>query len=148
MRTLTITARSKNIPLEKAWDLVTDIEKYPQRVKYVKKVKSYGTGIGSQWDDVTTILWIPLRMRHTVKSIEKNKEYSFVIPLHFGGYMEQKYTLSWEDDKSITRALIKYDLGNKFLNATIGSILKKRLKNMLISSFQKTGGEVYAENEI
>lgn len=133
---------SKNISLEKAWDLITDIEKFPQRVKYVKKVKVFGTGVGSKWDDITTILWIPMRMRHTVKSFDKNKEYSFIIRFPSNGQMEQKYTISQKDGESIIQALVTYDLGNKLLNMTLGSILKKRLENMLVSSFQKTGGEV------
>ncbi len=136
---------SKNISLEKAWDLITDIEKFPQRVKYVKKVRVFGTGVGSEWDDITTILWIPMRMRHTVKSFDKNKEYSFIIRFLSNGHMEQKYAISQKDGKSIIQALVTYDLGNKLLNMTLGSILKKRLENMLVSSFQKTGGEVYLQ---
>jgi len=30
---------SKNMPPEKVWDMLTDIEKYPQKSKYVQKVK-------------------------------------------------------------------------------------------------------------
>jgi len=148
MKPIKITMHSKNISLEKAWDLITDIEKFPQRVKYVKKVKVFGTGVGSEWDDITTILWIPMRMRHTVKSFDKNKEYSFIIRFLSNGYMEQKYAISQKDGKSTIQALVTYDLGNKLLNITLGSILKKRLENMLVSSFQKTGGTVYTENEI
>lgn len=136
---------SKNISLEKAWDLITDIEKFPQRVKYVKKVKAFGTGVGSEWDDITTILWIPMRMRHTVKSFDKNKEYSFIIRFLSNGYMEQKYAISQKEGKAIIQALVTYDLGNKLLNMTLGSILKKRLENMLVSSFQKLGAEVYLQ---
>lgn len=142
MKTINITLHLKNMPLNKAWDMITDIEKYPQRVKYVKKVKVYGAGLGSEWDDVTTILWIPMRMRHTVNSLIKNKEYGFTIPLYFGGTMVQKYTLSEKDHESVINGSITFDLGNKILNAALGPILENRLKNMLISSFQKTGGEI------
>lgn len=142
MTTTEVIVHTKKIPLEQAWDIITDIDKFPQRVKYVKKVKVFGTGIGSEWDDITTILWIPLQMRHTVKSFNKNKEYSFIIRFHPGGYMEQKYSLSQKDQGSIIQALIKFDLGNKFLNTTLAPILKKRLRNMLTSSFQKLGGEI------
>ncbi len=142
MTTTEITIDAKNIPLQRAWDIITDIEKYPQRVKYVKKVKMFGEGVGSEWDDITTILWIPMRMRHKVSSFNKNKEYSFIIHFLANGYMEQKYSLSQKNEGSIIHALIKYDFGNKFLNVTLGSILKNRLKNMLVSSFQKLGGEI------
>lgn len=148
MISIEITGHSDKISLDSAWDQITDIEKYPQRVRYVKKIKIHNTGIGSKWDDITTILWIPLKMRHTVNYLQKNKEYGFKVDIFFNGCMEQKYTLSQKDKELIIHALITFDLKNKFLNATLGSILKKRLSNMLISTFQKTGAEIYQENEI
>jgi ribosome-associated toxin RatA of RatAB toxin-antitoxin module len=142
MTTIEVTTHTKNIPLEKAWDIITDVEKFPQRVKYVKKVKVLGEGTGSEWYDLTTILWIPMWMRHKVTALKKNNEYGFIIPLSLGGYMEQKYSLSPKNEGSIIQALITFNLGNKFLNATVGVILENRLKNMLTFSFQKLGGEI------
>ncbi len=143
MTTITVTALSKNITLEKAWEFLTDIEKYPQRVKYLKKVKIYGTGKGSRWDDITTILWIPLKMRHTVTAYEKYHHYCFELPLFFGGTMKQEYLLSEKNrNDTIIKSTITYDLGNKFLNNTIGTILKYRLKKMLESSIKNTGAEI------
>lgn len=143
MKKLKIAARSKNISIEKAWEIVTDIKKYPQKVKYVKKVEVYGVGEGSQWDDITQILWIPIKIRHTVTSVIKNREYVFAIRLYFGGVMKQKYTLSKENNETIIQGIITFDLGSKLINNTLGVILKHRLKKMLISSFQIFGGEVY-----
>jgi hypothetical protein len=143
MLTVTVSARSKDLSLDKAWKLLTDIEKYPQRIKYVKKVVVHDTGVGSQWDDITTILWIPLKMPHTVISSKKNREYSFEVPLLFGGIMKQKYCLSSESATStLIYCSITYDLGLKILNRTIGLILKRRLKSMLESSLEKFGGEI------
>lgn len=142
MTTIKITIFYKNTPPKKTWDMITNIEKYPQYVKFVKKVKLYGTGIGSQWDDITTILWLPLKMHHTVNSFLENKEYGFIVHLPIGGYMEQKYTFSQKDQGTSIQALVTYDFENKFFNATIGSILKGRLENMLISTFRKTGAEI------
>jgi ribosome-associated toxin RatA of RatAB toxin-antitoxin module len=147
MKKLKVAGRSKNISIEKAWQIVTDIEKYPQRVKYVKKVEIYGIGEGSQWDDITQILWIPIKIRHTVTSAIKNKEYEFSIRLYFGGTMKQKYTLSKENQETIIQGIIIFDLGNKLINNTLGVILKHRLKKMLVSSFQIFGGEAYQISE-
>ncbi|MBU3978980.1 hypothetical protein KJ980_04995 [Patescibacteria group bacterium] len=148
MITIKITGHSNKIDLETAWNKIIDIEKYPQRVKYVKKVKVHNTGLGSKWDDITTILWIPIKMRHTVNYLQKNKEYGFKVYMYFGGCMEQKYTLSQKDKKLIIHALITFDLGNKLLNASLGFVLKKRLRNMLISNFKKNGAEIYPDNRI
>lgn len=143
MKTIKVTAKSNKISLENAWSLITEIEKYPSRVKFVKKVKVYGRGEGSRWDDVTTILWVPLTMHHTVTSYKKNKEYSFKIPLGLGGKMRQKYILIKETPNTIkVDGSITYDLGSKLLNKTIGIILQRRLKKMLVSSIQNIGGEV------
>lgn len=143
MKTVRITACSTKISLENAWNLITDIEKYPQRVKYVKKVKVYGRGVGAFWEDITSILWIPIKIQHTITAYKKNKEYSFTIPLSFGGRMTQKYMLLKENPKKIiVKGLITYDLGSKILNDTIGTILKPRLKKMLISSLQGVGAEI------
>lgn len=142
MTTTRVTVDAKNIPLEKAWEIITDVEKFPQRVKYVQKVKVFGEGVGSEWDDITTILWVPQKMRHTVTSLKKNSEYAFIIHFLAKGSMEQRYTISQKDQGSIIQAFIKFDLGNKFLNKTLGPILKNRLENMLVTSFQKLGGEI------
>ncbi len=143
MKTVNVVAQTKNLSLDSAWKLITEIEKYPQRVKYVKKVKVYGAGVGSQWEDLTTILWIPLTMRHTITSFKKNEEYGFTIPLSFGGVMKQNYIISKEKRDAVTiKGSITYDLGNKFLNNTIGSILNRRLKKMLLSSIRNIDGEV------
>ncbi len=143
MKSVSITVRTKKQAIDKVWDLLTDIEKYPKRVKYVKKVTVYGTSEGSVWDDTTTILWVPMKMKHTITTLRKNKEYSFDIPLYFGGVMKQKYVLRQEDRESvIIKASITYTLGNRFFNQTIGKLLNKRLKNMLESTVQFVDGEV------
>lgn len=143
MRSVEVKAKAKNITIEEAWKLITDIENYPKRVKYVKKVKSYGTGVGSQWDDVTAILWFPLTLHHTVTACKKNKEYSFMVPLQFGGKMYQTYTLVKEPSGSVKfNGIITYDLGNKILNNTIGTILDGKLKKMLVSTVRTIGAQV------
>lgn len=143
MKTVKVETQTKNLSLEKAWELITDIEKYPQRVRYVKKVKVRGAGVGSQWEDLTTILWIPIKMQHTITSFKKNKEYGFTIPLSFGGIMKQNYIISKEKQNAVTiKGSITYDLGNKFLNNTIGSILNRRLKKMLLTSIRNIDREV------
>lgn len=144
MRSVTLTVRTEKHAIDEVWDLLTDVEKYPQRVRYVKQVKVYGRGEGSRWDDTTTILWVPMKMKHTVISLRKNKEYSFEIPLYPGGGMRQKYTLMQGGRKSvIIKANITYTLGNRFFNGVFGGLLNKRLKNMLESTIQFVDGEVF-----
>jgi uncharacterized membrane protein len=140
---MSITVRSTKVPVEKVWEALIDIEKYPERVKFVKKVKIYGQGEGSRWDDTTTILWFPLTLKHTITALKKNKEYSFEIPLSSTGVMRQKYLIRQDNGEGvIVEGTISYDLGNKLLNMTLSPILKKRLRNMLESSVRFIEGEV------
>lgn len=140
MYSLKITAVSEDISTEKAWTLLTEIETYPKKIKFIKKVKVYGTGKGSRWDDLTTILWIPLLMHHTVTSFKQNAEYAFHIPLKTGGFMDHKYIITKNNQKGAkVDMIVTFDLGNKFLNITLGILLKQRLKDMLISSIMREG---------
>lgn len=143
MQKLIVSGRSTSISLDTAWELITDIKNYPKRIMFVKKVKIYGLGKGSQWDDLTTILWFPLKMRHTITSFKKNAEYSFYIPIQTGGFMKQKYILTQESKKCVKIEItVTFDLGNYILNSIFGTILKQRLKKMLISSIQNVGAEL------
>ncbi len=143
MKRVEVIARFRKMSIEAVWQILTDVEKYPQWVCFVKRVRVYGTGEGSRWDDVTVIAWIPLTMRHTVISCKNNKEYTLILPLYFGGHMKQEYTLSRDNDGySLLKALITYDFGNKFLNNMVGVILNPRLRKMLETSFCNIGAEI------
>lgn len=141
MESVKIKAQTESLTREKVWDLLIDIEKYPERVKFVKKIEIHGVGKGSKWDDTTTILWLPLTMHHTVKNFVKNEEYSFSLPIWGGGSMEQAYTIKEEGKKVIVEAVVNFTLGHEIFNLTIGKILKARLKEMLISAVLSVGGE-------
>jgi hypothetical protein len=144
MKTVSVRVRSTKISIDKLWQIMIDIEKYPQRVKFVRSTTVYGKiEEGAVWDDTTTILWFPLRLKHVITDFKKNSEYSFDLPLHFGGWMRQRYTLKEESSKAvIITGTITYDLGNPVLNVVFSSLLGMRLKNMLESSVQFVDGEV------
>ena len=144
MNIISVRVRTKNKDIDKVWSILTDIKSYPKRVKFVKKVDIYGKSAGSKWDDTTTILWVPMKMKHTVIAFQKNKEYSFEIPLYFGGKMKQEYKLIKEGSQGVViKGIVSYTLGNRFLNKTIGVLLNRRLRNMLLSSVQFVEGEVF-----
>jgi len=79
--------------------------------------------VGSEWDDITTILVI-LFEYGTQSLSQKNQEYGFIIRFHYGGYLEQKYTLSQKRSRINDTGIAYIRFGNKFLNMTLGSILK------------------------
>ena len=144
MNTVEVTMQINRLTLDEIWDILTDIEKYPQRVKYVKKVKIRGElKEGTCWEDTTAILWIPQKMTHTITSFKKNKEYSFSVPLYFGGIMTQTYQISTGQQKAtLIKGTISYDCKNKFANRLTKIILNPKLKDMLESTFKSFDGNI------
>ena len=69
-----VNALSKNITLEETWELLSDIQKYNQRVKFIRKVTLYTNAQGKYWEDITTVLWIPMKIKHKITSMKKNQE--------------------------------------------------------------------------
>lgn len=131
-----------NIPLNSLWDLLTNIKIYPKNVKYVKSVKISGPlKVGKEWEDITTILWIPMRVKHITTEVVENKKLSLEVPLPFGGKMLQSVNLEGGNQNCRIWGGINFDLGNPVFNLIIGPILKKRLQTMLLSALEKVRNE-------
>ena len=143
MITVKVTTFNKNMTLEEAWKMLSDIQKYNQRVKFVRKVTLYTNTKGTYWDDITTILWIPLKIKHKITSMKKNQKICYDTKLPLNGFMKQNFALSKNDKNVFIEGTINFDLGNKILNNTLGIILKKRLTEMLGHGFLNLGGEIY-----
>jgi len=127
-----------NIPLNSLWDLLTNIKIYPKNVKYVKSVKISGPlKVGKEWEDITTILWIPMRVKHVTAEVVRNKKLSLEVLLPFGGKMLQSVNLEGDNQNCRIWGGINFDLGNPVFNLIIGPILKKRLQTMLLSTVEK-----------
>ncbi len=137
MRTITVTTSSP-MPFEILWSIITDIPQYPQYVKFVRKALLYGpVAVGVRWDDETTILWLPIRMKHTITRLEQYQVFAFDLNLPLGGKMSHVYTLCNKSSETMIVATISFFLGIKILDKIIGPVLEHRLRAMLTASFEE-----------
>lgn len=127
-------------PVDEIWKAVVDIGSYPSHVPFVRWAKPIGpVELGSRWEDITGILWIPMKMHHQILEFEKSKRYTFRLPLPFNGYMIQTYRFQDKGLKTNVVAEVEFDLGLGLLDLFIGSILEKRLLYMITNTSFKPG---------
>ena len=122
-------------PLDAVWSVITKVEDYPSYIRYVYKVEwSESLKVGSEWFDWSTIIFVPLRLKHVVVKMKPNKELVFFMPLPFGGKMNQLFTISQSGSGTKMRAEINFDLKHPILNQVVGPILTRRLLIMMNST--------------
>ena len=133
MRKCTINATSTQDKTT-LWQILTDIASYPQRARYCQRVYNItDIKVGGGFDDVTTILWLPLHMHHQFTRVEVNKALAFDLPLQFGGNMTQTYELVHQDSGINIVITIEFDLRNRLYDMLIGRLLQNKLQKMLVS---------------
>lgn len=129
-----------DLPVAKVWQLLTDPDYYPRYVKFVKKI--YGPKefrVGTEWKDLTTILWVPGKVLHRVAVLDKFKALGFDVPMPFplGGEMIQRVYFTEKGTKTKFNASIKFKFNNKLMDILVTPILKKRLKEMMMYTVEK-----------
>lgn len=133
-----VTENITSIKAERVWKLLTDINNYPNFIKFVRKIKDRPSDFkeGVYWTDITNIVWIPLLIKHKIIKIEKNKKFTYELFLPFGGTMIEECELTTDSKGTHVRSEIKFTFRNYLLDLIFGAILKKRLKEMLEGTFR------------
>lgn len=135
MRTISLEQSLSNVSVFDFWSYLISVEKYPEYIPYVKKtIVEEEIKVGSTWYDVTRILWVPMRLKHTTLSVIPYKEMSFHVHIPLKGKMKQQYIINKEDGKITATAKAEFYLGNRFIDMFLGPILKKRLEKMMLGS--------------
>jgi len=131
-------AAELNLPVSAVWELFADIENYPRYVKFMRSVELKGKpGLGTIWYDWTTILFLPMKIRHQVVKFEKEEEIAFEVSSPLGGMMWQVFRMAGDQKKAKVEGEISFDLGNFLLDFFLGFFLKLRLNDMLRSTLSK-----------
>ena len=117
------------------WNRMVTIKDYPEWVKFCKNVMVTNVEEGAIFYDVTTLLWIPLRIKHVITKLNPYEELCYFLTLPGGGKMWNTFSFSQQDMLAQIHAEIKFDLGTKIANATVGHALEKRWEDMMRSSF-------------
>lgn len=142
MKTLAMRIATEQLSIETIWQRVSEIETYPKRIKYCQRVFDIDIREGGHYTDVTTLLWVPITIRHTIESIKQLTEIKYFLTLPGGGVSQQMYHFSHEHGKAVLVAKVTFDLGHPILTETIGVILKYRLVRMLRSAFPEIKAEL------
>lgn len=123
-----------------------DIETYPQRIKFCKKVYDVDFKHGGSYTDVSTVLWIPATVRHEIVSVKYPTEIKYFLKMPLGATSQHSFKLKRERGKIILLVEVTFDLGHprlRVLANVVGYILAHRLVTMLKSGFPEEEPEVF-----
>lgn len=115
------------VPQKEIWKLFCDIPSYKKHVAFVQKVvapKEFKEGM--VWYDITTVLWIPLKVYHRITTIEDN--YLRFDLSGVGIRSETEEIRLSLISSTVTKIIITitFDLGF-ILNLLLGKLVQKRL---------------------
>jgi hypothetical protein len=127
-----------NIPVSFFWSLIANPANYPKYMKFVTKVEIDGKlAVGKAWHDWTNILVVPVRVKHVVSKLEKNKELGYDVAFPLGGKMLQRVRMEGNRKETNVSGEMMFDLGNPVFNFTVGSMLKWRFEDMLKTAIER-----------
>jgi hypothetical protein len=135
MRKILVRSKSKTLSQKDLWKTMTTLEDYPNWCKFCIKMIPAKLEEGAEYHDITTLLWIPLKIKHVVIKIEPHNEFHTYVPLPGGGQMWQKFNFSHDGEKAVLLSEITFDLGSRIANATVGHILEKRWMQLARQGF-------------
>lgn len=137
MRKILVESSSTVHTQKDLWEIMTAFEDYPTWCKFCKSMTMTPAEVkkGVVFHDVTTLLWIPLTIKHIITKVKPHEELHFFLPLPWGGKMWHKFYFQQYDTHSRMRTEITFDLGNWLFNKTVGYILEKRWVKLLHQGF-------------
>jgi hypothetical protein len=135
MRKIKMQARSTTLSQKDLWAIMTKIEDYPKWCKFCKSMVITEFEEGAVFYDVTTLLWIPIKIEHVITKIKPYEELHFFLTLPRGGKMWHKFSFKQEGNIGYMTIEVTFDLGNKFKNATAGHVLEKRWLQLIHQGF-------------
>lgn len=121
------------ISKQKLWSYITDLNRYPRHVKFVKKVNyDRPLSLGSTFSDITTIALVPIKITHTVDIFQKEKILGFYVNMPLTGFMKQRVKIMETKEGNQLKLSIEFDFQNKLFDIIFGRFLEKRVREMLL----------------
>ena len=114
-------------PVEEVWKLFCDIQNYTKHIAYVQKVvdaEEFKEGV--LWYDITTVLWVPLKVYHRITTIGKNYLRFDLSGFGIKEEVEEIRVEAGKGNKTHVTMDITFDLGSIF-NFLLGKLVQKRL---------------------
>lgn len=120
-----------NLQARILWNYIADVKTYPKFVEFMKSAEIEGPfSPGSVWTDWTTIMLVPLRIKHEVIKVEKGKTVVNLIKMPLGGQIIQTVTIESKAKFANIKLGAEINFGNGFLDSLIGPILEARTRTM------------------
>lgn len=137
MKQITATAHLP-ISQEKAWSFITSVKDYPKVMPFTYAVSATHDPlkVGSKWSDITTILWIPLRMTHHIYRYDAYHTLSQRIDLPFAAELDEQFHLKSNGKKTKVSVTVTFHPGHIPLSPMILSIWEKRMKYLVSTAVQ------------
>jgi ribosome-associated toxin RatA of RatAB toxin-antitoxin module len=126
------------IPQEKAWSLITKVKDYPKIMPFTYSVTATHDPLkkGSSWSDITTILWIPLRMTHHIYRYDAHHSLGQRIDLPFRAELDEQFRLKTHGESTEVFVTVTFHPGEIPLSPMILSIWEKRMKYLVQTAVQ------------
>jgi hypothetical protein len=87
-----IISTDLSLSIHQVWELLSNTNHYSRFIAYQLYVEPVGElEEGMDWYDITTILWIPLKINHTVTVFKKHKQLTNSLSFPFNGWMIQDF---------------------------------------------------------
>ena len=146
MKTLSLSKKF-HASKEQSWELLSNIEAYPQFVPFIRNVTLSGPlEEGMIWFDTTTLLWISQRVSHKMEIVKEYEQLVFSVPI-IGGVVTEAYQISSEGDKTIITMNISVHMKHWVLEETFGRILLSRFHNMLTKTLENLDKQLLKSNQ-
>lgn len=127
---------------ERLWQIATKVSNYPRYFKYVhyaKEPKNFEKG--AIWWDISTIMYVPMKVSHRVIQVVPGREVRHEISLPLGGQIVQN--LKIEPTGSGTKAEIKVLISqNKLMDLLLGKIIEARTNTLILGAFERAEREI------
>lgn len=137
------------IPPEEIWAHIVAVKDYSEIMPftYAIKVRQYPLSLHSSWTDVTTVLWFPLVMKHTVHAFKENEQLYQVINLPFGGKIEEEFLLSVVNDSTVLEIIITFHPGSIPFSKGILFFWEKRMRYLVTTAVANLEKKLYSEKD-
>lgn len=113
------------------WKFVANVKTYPKFVKFMQSAEVDGAfRPGSSWTDWSTVMFIPLKIKHEILKVEKEKTVVNLIKMPLGGQIIQTVTIEPKAKFVRVKLGAEIKLASSVLDSLIGPILEVRTRTM------------------
>lgn len=138
MRKVKVSVKTEE-PINEAWDLIIDVKNWDKLIKFVQKISiKDSVKVGTKFQDITKIMWIPTQIEHKILVIQKYKKFQMEAYMPFKtGKMLQTILINNKGKYKEVEIEISFKINSFLLDLIFGNILEKRLKIMVVQTLLK-----------